>query len=505
MSNKQTQLADWEVAIIRAMLQAGTFKKQEIVAYFSRPDRSINQARVSEIEDHHERYKGIVAASKPELDKFVTDWKQIRFPDAPLVPPSPTSPAVLSARFQLRPGDPPRLAIAETDTIEGKETFDWGNRHDYCKTLAGMANNKGGYILFGVKDGSFEVVGIASDRMDRFDLKKANEYITRTFNQALVLEKGQFAIAGKTIGVLYAAISRAKPVVCTLDGSKLFSGDIFYRYPGETRRIQAPELEAILKERDTSAENRLLQMVGKLAESGAHNAAIIDLASGEVTGERGRFVIDEKLLDQIKFIAEGRFEENDGAPALRVVGDVQPISGPRVTIQQSVLGSITERHIQDAFLQQNCTYDPKVYIQAQTHLQPVWLPIFYFAAEAGLDLGGLKQILESSETTYPARIKRQVERIMSGNPPAGAPQPTSVHAELSAIRNHGPVDVADEHAARRYLLAMRLVTPADIALDRALSILSDLRTRFGNKREMLLELRYALAAVDLHWNRQRII
>lgn len=135
----------------------------------------------------------------------------------------------------------------------------------------------------------------------------------------------------------------------------------------------------------------------------------------------------------------------------------------------------------------------------------MWLPIFYFAVEAGLDLSGLKQILESSETTYPARVKKQVNRIMSGNPPAGAPQPSSVHAELIAIRNHGPVDVAHEHAARRYLLAMRLVTPNDITLDRAMSILSDLRTRFGNNRELLMDLRYALAAVDLHWYRQSLI
>ena len=80
MPEKQPQLADWEVAIIRAMLAFGKFKKQEIVAYFSRPDRSINQGRISEIEDSHERYKGVAVASKAELEKFLADWKEIRFP-----------------------------------------------------------------------------------------------------------------------------------------------------------------------------------------------------------------------------------------------------------------------------------------------------------------------------------------------------------------------------------------------------------------------------------------
>jgi hypothetical protein len=504
MTEKQPQLANWEVAIIRAMLAAGNFKKQEIVAYFSRPDRSINQARVSEIEDGHGRYKNIPAASQAELEQFVQDWKQIRFPSAPTVAPSPTSAVVLAARFPLRPGEPARLAVSETDTVEAKEAFNWANRHDYCKTLAGMANNKGGYLLFGVKDGSFEVVGIAEDRMDRFDLKKANEYITRTFNQALVLEKGQFQIAAKVVGVLHVSPSANKPVICTLDASNLFSGDVFYRYPGETRRVQAPELEALLKQRDLSAENRLLHLVAKLADSGAQNAAVINLSTGEVTGERGRFFIDENLLDKIKFITEGRLDDNHGAPTLRVVGEVQPVGAPRVTIQQSVVGSISERYIQDAFLKQSCDYDPKVYIQAQTHLQPIWLPIYYFACEAKLDLAALKHVLETSETAYPSRVVRQIERIASGEAPAGLPGISSVRTELNAIRSSVPIDVPDASAAKRYMQAMRLVTMDDVSLERALSVLTDLRSRFGNNRELLYDFRYAIAAVDVRWFRPNL-
>ena len=202
-----------------------------------------------------------------------------------------------------------------------------------------------------------------------------------------------------------------------------------------------------------------MHLVAKLAESGAHNAAVINLASGEVTGERGQFLIEESLLDKIKFITEGRLEEKDGAPTLRVVGDVKPIGAPRVTIQQSVLGSISERHIQDAFLNQSCDYDPRVYIQAQSHLQPVWLPIYYFASEAKLDLAGLKKVLEDSDTPYSNRVIKHVERVMSGNAPAGIPGVASVRAELYAIRAGETIDVADEQAAKRYMQAVRLVTP----------------------------------------------
>ena len=276
MSDKNMQLADWEVAIIRAMLASGRINKQEINAYFSRPGRSINPARINEIEDDHVRYRAIAPASQDDLEQFLAQWQMIRFPSAPTVKLGPTDPKVLGILFPLRSQSPLRLAVSETNAVEAKESFNWANRHDYRKTLAGMANNKGGYILFGVKDATFEVVGIQPDRMDKFDIKRAHEAISRNFNQSLEVEKGQFEIGGITVGVLHVARSPNKPVVCCVDGGGLLSGDIYFRYPGESRRIQAPELDAIFKERDGSAEGRLLALVRKLAESGSGNSAIIN-------------------------------------------------------------------------------------------------------------------------------------------------------------------------------------------------------------------------------------
>ena len=416
---KKQQLEDWEVALIRSMLKTGEFSKQQIVAYFSRPERSVNQGRISEIESDHERYRGIEAAPEASLTSFLEDWQKIRFPEAPKFPPGPVHPQTLAARFPKRAGKPLRLSAGETSQVEGKEGFNWGSRQEYCRTLAGMANNDGGYLLLGIKDGTFEVVGIATDRMEKFDLKRANEFVTRSFNQALEIEKSQFEIEGKTIGVLYVHASRSKPVICKVDGGGLFSGDIYYRYPGETRRIQAPELENILRDRDSRAGNRVLNLVGTLAETGAQNAAVINLRSGEVEGDRGRFMIEESLLDKIKFITEGKLDEAEGSPTLRVVGEVQPVGDGVVAIRQSVVGSITEVHICDAFLYQKCQYEPKAYIQAQTHLQPLWLPIFFFASIAKLDLNTLVDVIRSSESPYAQRIEKHVERVIDGRHPAG--------------------------------------------------------------------------------------
>jgi hypothetical protein len=49
---------------------------QDIQAYFSRPTRSINHARISEIRDET-KHKSIKAASEAELDSFLQGWPQI--------------------------------------------------------------------------------------------------------------------------------------------------------------------------------------------------------------------------------------------------------------------------------------------------------------------------------------------------------------------------------------------------------------------------------------------
>jgi hypothetical protein len=68
-------LEKWEVAIVKAML-AKKYVPQDIQAYFSRPTRSINHARISEIRDEA-KHKGVKAASEAELDNFLDAWPNI--------------------------------------------------------------------------------------------------------------------------------------------------------------------------------------------------------------------------------------------------------------------------------------------------------------------------------------------------------------------------------------------------------------------------------------------
>jgi hypothetical protein len=70
------RLERWEIALIKAMLNRGGYNDQDILAYFTRPTRSINHARVSEIRTGV-KFKNIMAASEDQLDDFLIRWPDI--------------------------------------------------------------------------------------------------------------------------------------------------------------------------------------------------------------------------------------------------------------------------------------------------------------------------------------------------------------------------------------------------------------------------------------------
>ena len=68
-------LERWEVAMVKAML-ARNFVPQDIQAYFSRPTRSINHARISEIRDGA-KHRTVRAAGEGDLDAYLVAWPDV--------------------------------------------------------------------------------------------------------------------------------------------------------------------------------------------------------------------------------------------------------------------------------------------------------------------------------------------------------------------------------------------------------------------------------------------
>ena len=69
-------LERWDIALIKAMLARGGYNDQDILAYFTRPTRSINHARILEIRTGT-KHAAIKAASSHELDEFLATWPNV--------------------------------------------------------------------------------------------------------------------------------------------------------------------------------------------------------------------------------------------------------------------------------------------------------------------------------------------------------------------------------------------------------------------------------------------
>jgi hypothetical protein len=74
--NTDNKLHLWEVRLVKAMLEKGDNNDQTILAYFTRPSRTINHARIKEIRDGT-KHSSIKATTNEDLQKFLTSWPMI--------------------------------------------------------------------------------------------------------------------------------------------------------------------------------------------------------------------------------------------------------------------------------------------------------------------------------------------------------------------------------------------------------------------------------------------
>lgn len=74
--NPNNKLETWEIQLVKAMIEEGTLNDQDILAWFTRPTRSINHARIKEIRDN-QKHKSVTAASKADLARYRADWPHL--------------------------------------------------------------------------------------------------------------------------------------------------------------------------------------------------------------------------------------------------------------------------------------------------------------------------------------------------------------------------------------------------------------------------------------------
>jgi hypothetical protein len=461
-------ISDEEIGLIKAMLKAG-MRNDEAHFHFNQQDRLISPGRIAQIKSG--KYGGSVpAADANVLDQFLAEFRR----RTGSVLKEPELPGGVRALFVSDGAGDWKLFGGETDRVECKLSFRMTPEHRFAevvKSIAGMANNKGGMILFGVRDGTLAIEGLADDEFQRTDPAAINRTLVGALVPVPHVTKSVVKFGAKTIGVLTIEPHQDAPVIALkMMGHDVKEGCIYYRYVGETRTIKPGELRQILALREQRAIADFTRRMMGVA-TGAQ--ATFDLATGEVKGTAGAFVIDEALLPRLQFIKEGDFSEAKGAPALRLVGDVQPIDNHARERAKVIRDSITPDAVVRNFLKFEKVAEPLQYVHAQAHCQRRWLPVWYYAKASALPIDDLVEDLRSLVATHPAsrdavvqRLRRTnsaykshpgkpasvLERLLSGNlPRAGTDAENLVTA--NAIMGL-PEDYATPDALRPLLLEM---------------------------------------------------
>lgn len=220
----------------------------------------------------------------------------------------------------------------ESQELEFKEQFNLAGLAEYFRDFAAFSNNRGGHIIFGVKDSPRVPIGLSESSEEQFnkiDPEKITGFLLEIFSSDIWWEQQIVEVSGKNFGVFRIYEAATKPIIAKKNEGKdqiIKNGEIYYRYGGRTQKIQFAELENIINKRIENNNSQWLDLMKKIGKTGPQNAAILDTESSLIEKEDSQIlVIDESLASKLKFIKEGHFSEKEGSPSLKLVGDVVPV------------------------------------------------------------------------------------------------------------------------------------------------------------------------------------
>jgi len=233
----------------------------------------------------------------------------------------------------LKLKDDGNLFHRESQYLEFKESFNLAGLANYYRDFSAFANNKGGYLIFGVKDRpKRELVGLndkAIGQFDKLDPEKVSGHLLDIFSRDIIWQHEIFKFAEMSFGVFHIQEASVRPIICKKDEGKdqvLKNGDIYFRYGGRSQKIQFAELDSIINNRIKQNNSQWMDLVQKIGKSGPQNAAILDTERGLIEkGDSQILIVDDELVKNIKWIREGELSETKGDRTLQLVGSVHPI------------------------------------------------------------------------------------------------------------------------------------------------------------------------------------
>lgn len=497
-------ISDQEISLIKAMLKRG-MEKTTIQAYFTHPDRPVNYGRITNIEQG-DYGPDIISAGDEELDKFLSEWRtredfvpqnlaETLLDFASL---SAVHPKRLEALFEIENGSHVLRGV-ETDEVECKLTFQRPGNDRLLRAVAALANNRGGYVLFGVEDHTGLLKGLKDDRFSNNDPSKFAQAFKSAMEPCPRFELGEVALNGVTMGAVYVHAELDGPVIATRDEDSFKAGVVYYRYPGESRAIHPADFRRMLAARDQRARHEAANLAKKVIELGG-DAAVLDLKNGRIDNRAGPIYMSPDLLSKLHLVREGKFVQKEGAATLRLVGDVEVAQGSSENLirERIVRTAIKDSDVLRNFIEQAEVKFPAEYVLHSCHSNKHWLPIFYYLSSAGLSEAEIVSAVKVEEGASPSARGRLMDRIKGRMTAKTTPSmgSRSIIASILDGSLEQPKTLGD---VRKHANAIQGWSDKNFSLQKLLSILASLRQKakeLSSDDNGLTEIRRAAAWLD---------
>ena len=192
-----------------------------------------------------------------------------------------------------------QLVSRESQVLEFKKSFTFSAAVEYFRDFAAFANNRGGYMIFGVEDSPRRPTGLddsAWQRFDNIDPRKITQRLLAMFAPDIRWEQEAFKIGGKRFGVFRVHESDKKPVIARKNQGNVRDGEIYYRYRGQTQKIRHAEIEHIIAARIETTNKRWTDLLRDIGRIGIDKAAVLDTTRSGIEGDASKvLVIDDSL------------------------------------------------------------------------------------------------------------------------------------------------------------------------------------------------------------------
>src|SRR5690625_5213122 len=104
----------------------------------------------------------------------------------------------------------------ESYDLEFKQSFHYGDSlAEYGKSLVGMANHRGGELIFGIKDSPRIPLGLKNDRFENCDQKIISQFLMKYFSHEISWHMESVEVLGKQFGRIWVEEALEKPIICT--------------------------------------------------------------------------------------------------------------------------------------------------------------------------------------------------------------------------------------------------------------------------------------------------